>query len=105
MILIWPTFVIAFTIVGIVFIATGAVKRDSVRFSVGLTLLGLTIAFIGFMLGSLVGWETPGELSESQNLGRVFLFVVGGSGLVAVGIGLIGALSNDFFWDRSERRS
>ena len=82
----------------------GAMRRDNGMFSLGLMLFGASLAFTGFVLGSLVGWVNADELSNSQNLGRALLFALGGIGAACAVLGLIGTWSKGFFWRKSQQK-
>jgi len=103
-ILICPPVIIVSAVAGIALAAIGAIKRDNGVFSLGLMLLGLPLAFIGFVLGWLIGWETPGELTDSQNLGRALLYILGGIGLACIVLGMIGTWSKGFFWQKGQQK-
>jgi len=100
-ILICPPVVIVSAVAGFVLTVIGAMRRDNGMLSLELMLFGASLAFTGFVLGSLDGWVNARELSNQQNLGRALLFALGGIGAACAVLGSTGTWSKGFFWRKS----
>jgi FtsH-binding integral membrane protein len=89
---------VGLAVVGIVLLVSGARKRNGHTFSLGLIFLGAPSAVVLLLLSSFVGWEMGDELSDSQQMGRILLAVLGVVAAAFAALGLIGAVKKDFFW-------
>jgi len=103
-ILICPPVVIVSAVAGFVLTVIGAMRRDNGMLSLELMLFGASLAFTGFVLGSLDGWVNARELSNQQNLGRALLFALGGIGAACAVLGSTGTWSKGFFWRKSQQK-